>query len=101
MLDREVDEVGINEDMVGWPKLRVVGEEEPYFLLFQLLNTHVVQLGDFALSLGGVVLLSLIFLDVLGPVIDLEASVLRVEHALNLCELARLCGLCHLYYGFN
>ena len=97
MLDGEVDEVCVNQNVVGRSELGVVGEEESDLLLLEFLYANVVQLGDFAFSLGGIVFLSLIFLDVLRPVVDLEAGVLWVEHPLYLGELACLCRFCHLF----
>jgi hypothetical protein len=42
VLDRKVDEVGVNKDMVGWAKLGVVGKEEANFLFFEFLDADVV-----------------------------------------------------------
>ena len=43
MLDREIDEVGVDEHVVGRAKLSVVGEEKPNFLLLELLDADVIQ----------------------------------------------------------
>ena len=107
-MNREVDEVGINHDVIWRSKLHVVFKEETHSVLLHPLDLDFVKvrdLGLFLMSFGifGV----LLFLDVFGFITLLpippfvyfiisylhEPWVLWTEHPLNLCKLPRLVSL--------
>ena len=95
MLDAKVDEVSIDEDVVRWSELGVMLEEHTHFLLLHVFDIDVVNFRELVIS-GRVVFTTLVFLNLLAPVVHLQASVIRVNHSLNLSELSSLVCFSHL-----
>ena len=104
VLNGEVNEVGIDQDVIGRPQLHVVLKVKTHSLLLHLLNFDFVQSRGLILLLllllllvivlsfnvGGLIGVVLGLLDLFGVVALLQTLVIRVEHPLDLSKLPRL-----------
>ena len=89
-MNRKVDEVCIDDDVIRRSQLHVVLEEEPHSVLLHALDLDLVQTRDLDLLL---LLVVFTLLDLLRLVLLLhQTRVLGVQHSLNLSEFASLVG---------
>ena len=78
--------------MIGRSQLHVMLEEQSNAFLLELLNLHIVNLGNLLYFLVFILIIVLRLLNGLALIALLKARILRANHALNLSELPCLIG---------
>ena len=89
-MNGEVDEVGIDYDVIRRPQLHIVFKEQSNTFLLESFDLDLVNLSNLLYLLVFLRIIILCLVNLLALVTLLQARVLGVQHALHLRELSCL-----------